>query len=352
VVTQDPVNEEGEHGEMIAVNETLNGFNGLSEPPDCQPELDSLPQQAECKSQQKLDETLYLIGRPTLKDFVRFIGKHAVSPEDEGTLNDEWQSAAAVIRRLEKEEAGAADNPIIRKLGPEYEPLLIEFLKDPLVRNGFNAVPTEVAFVELDRLVVYQKHIDLTYVAELERKLGPNPTKEEIFRTCLPYDHPQPPAKWARMHHNKFVFVSASNDLRFLDSMALQPENITNYPPPGDMLGILGIAIGFGSNFMNAVYTENRLILNNGSHRAYALRRMGLTHAPCIVQHVSSRDELDLVASSEVRHNPNFFLTNPRPSMLRDYFDPRLHKVIQSQRRLRQITVSFEIDEAYVPALS
>ena len=134
--------------------------------------------------------------------------------------------------------------------------------------------------------------------------------------------------------------------------MQLQASNIKGYPPPGNVLGILGIAIGFGSNFMNAIYAENRLILNNGSHRAYALRRMGLTHAPCIVQHVSSRDELDLVASSEVRHNPNFFLTNPRPSMLRDYFDPRLHKVIQSQRRLRQITVSFEIDEAYVPALS
>ena len=73
---------------------------------------------------------------------------------------------------------------------------------------------------------------------------------------------------------------------------------------------------------------------------------------PVLRPYTVINDELDLVASSEVRHNPNFFLTNPRPSMLRDYFDPRLHKVIQSQRRLRQITVSFEIDEAYVPALS
>jgi len=334
---------------MIATKETLNGFNSISHETERKPATTPASEPA---VQERLDQMLYLTGRPTLKDFVRLIGSQAVRPQDEGRLNDEWQSAAKVARKLETEEAGAPDNPAIRKLGPEHQPLLVELLKDPLVRNGFNAVPSEVAFVELDKLVVYQKHIDLTFVQELENKLGPAPSEEEVVRTCLPYDHPQPPAKWGRVHHDKYVFVSPSNDLRFLDAMALQPGNIKDYPPPGNTLGILGIAIGFGSNFMNAVYAENRLVLNNGSHRAYTLRKMGLTHAPCIVQHVSSRDELELVASSDVRHNPDFYLKNPRPSMLRDYFDPRLHKVIEVNRRLRQITVSFEIDEAFVPALS
>jgi hypothetical protein len=303
------------------------------------------------RSQEPLDEILYLTGRPTLKDFVRFTANQAVNPPKEGILTEEWQTAAKVVRALEKEETGAADNPTIRKMGPEYEPLLIEFLKDPLVRNGFNTVPTEVAFVELDRLVVYQKHIDLTFVRQLQSKLGPAPAEDEVFRTCLPYDHPQPPAKWSQVHHNKFVFVSASNDLRFLDAMEMRPENIKDCPPPGNILGIVGLAVGFGSNFMKAVYAENRLILNNGSHRAYALRKIGLTHAPCIVQHVSSRDELELVASSDVRRDPDFYLTHPRPSMLRDYFNPKIRKVMPVYRRLRQVTVTFEIDECYVPAL-
>src|SRR2546421_6741342 len=37
--------------------------------------------------------------------------------------------------RLEREEAGMADSPSIRKMGSEHEPLLIECLKDPLVRQ-------------------------------------------------------------------------------------------------------------------------------------------------------------------------------------------------------------------------
>jgi len=304
-------------------------------------------------NQDAADENLYLIGRPTLKRYLRFVRDHAVKPPDEGTLTDEWQAAYDFARTLEKEEAGAADNPPLTKLevNSRNEPLLTEFFKDPLVRNGFNTVPTEVAFVELDRLVVYQHHIDLTYVRLLERELGRSPSEEQIFRTSLLHDHPQPPVKWSRVHGNKFVFVSPSNDMRFLGAMKLQADNIQDYPPPGNLAGVLGIAVGFGSNFMNAIYAENRLILNNGSHRAYALRKMGVTHVPCIIQHVSSREKLDVVAASEVTDKPKYYLEHPRPSMLRDYFNPKLHKVMPVHRQLRQITIKFEVDQEYVPAL-
>ena len=295
-------------------------------------------------------EKLYLTGRPTLKEFLRFVRKNALNPPEEGLLADEWEIAKIFARSLETTEAGAADNAPIHKLGSQYEPLLIEFLKDPVVQRSFNTVPTEVAIVELDRMIVYQKHIDLTFVRQLERKLGPSPTQEQIFRTCLPYDHPHPPVKWSRMRRNSYVFMSPSNDLRFLGAMPLKPADIMSSSSSGNLVGIVGLAVGFGSNFMNAIYAEKRLILNNGSHRAYTLRKMGITHVPCIVQHLGSWDQLDVVASTEVAENPDFFLKNARPSMLQDYFNPRLHKVMPVHRRLQQITVRFEVEENSVPA--
>jgi hypothetical protein len=295
-------------------------------------------------------EYLYLMGQPTLKEFIRYVRSHAVEPPNAGDLSEAWHAAQKIVRRLEQDEPGVCDGPTIEKLGPEYKPLLIEFLKDPLVQNSFNTVPTEVAFVELNQLVVYQKHIDLTFVRQLKEKLGPSPTDEQIFRTCLPFDHPQPPVKWSRVHRDKFVFISPSNDLRILGPMQLSAKNIKDYPPPGDIVGVAGVAVGFGSNFLNAVYTENRLILNNGSHRAYALRELGITRVPCIIQHTSTRDELDVVGATEICDEPEYFLKHPRPSMLKDYFSPQLRMVMPVRKRLCQITVKFETDEFTTPA--
>lgn len=318
--------------------------DGESMPPKPQTHADRAAPQADA------DEYLYLIGQPTLKQFLRFVRDRAVSPEGSGDLTEEWQAANAVMRMLQKEEAGIANHPAIEPVAPDNE-LLLEFLKNPLVRNSFNTVPTEVAYVNLNELVVYQHHIDLTFVRRLQQNLKPSPTKEEIFRFCLPDERVLPPAKWSRMHRDKYVFVSPSNDLRFLGVMPLEGKHVHGYPHPGNLVGVVGLAVGFGSNFLNAIYAEGRLILNNGSHRAFALHEMGITRVPCIVQHVSCREELNVLACTAVTDAPNFFLKEPRPMMLKDYFDPRLRKILPVHKRTRQVTVKFEIDDGFLPAI-
>ena len=284
------------------------------------------------------DEYIYLIGQPTLKQFLRFAKDRAVHSQSPGTLTEDWHAENAVVRTLEKEDTGIADDPEIDPVNPDNE-LLLEFLKAPLVRNNFNTVPTEVAFVNLDQLVVYQHHIDLTFVRQLKARMGPNPSEAEVFRFCLPAEQVLPPAKWSRLRKDTYAFVSPSNDLRFLGVMSLDREDIQNYPPPGNLVGVVGIAVGFGSNFLNAIHAENRLILNNGSHRACALREMGITRAPCIVQHTSHREELSVLACTAVTEAPNFFLKDPRPMMLKDYLNPKLRKVLPVRRRVRRVIV-------------
>lgn len=339
---------------MAAVPEAFDtNFQQVLKAMKPSPAAAAAPQRVAVSPTNQVDESLYLIGRPKLKQFLRFVRHNAVDPPPEDSLIEEWQAAKEHIQALQHEDAYCADYPVISrmKVDAKYEPLLVEFLKDPLVQNGFNTVPTEVAFIDLDRLVVYQKHIDLTFVKQLQARLGPTPGDEDIFRTCLPYHHPRPPARWSRAEDDSYVFVSPSNDLRFLGAMRLKGEHIQGYPHPGELVGVVGLAVGFGSNFLNAIHFENRLILNNGSHRAYALRELGVTHVPCIVQHVSTCDELEMVASHEVRRDPERFLKDPRPSMLRDYFNPKLRKVMPAHRQVRQVKIQFSFSEYFAPAL-
>ena len=300
-----------------------------------------------------VDEYVYLLGRPPLKQFLDFVEEQVVDGRslERRALIEEWTSANNVIRLLEENEAGWADNPKIGAIGPHLEHLLNEFLKDPLLEHSFRSVPIEVGIVELDRLVVYQKHINLEFVRAAKKKLGDAPGDEDVFKTCLPSDRATPAAKLIRSRNDTYQFLSPSNDLRFLGPMILQSDHITGQPHPGVLVGVIGLAVGFGTNLLNVIHAENRLVLNNGSHRAFTLRQLGIAHVPCLIQHVSSREELTLVGSAELKLNPDRYLLHPRPPMFKDYFDPRLRKVFPVTRQLRQVRVNFNIEENYLPAV-
>jgi hypothetical protein len=107
--------------------------------------------------------------------------------------------------------------------------------------------------------------------------------------------------------------------------------------------------VGFGSNFLSVIRSDSRLLLHNGYHRAYALRAAGFTHAPAVIQTVTRRDELALVASQTVVDEPAFYFAAKRPPMIKDFFDPRIGKVLPVRRMEKVIEVSFEYEEHDVP---
>jgi len=89
------------------------------------------------------------------------------------------------------------------------------------------------------------------------------------------------------------------------------PDQLSGFVSSGRPFAYIVLGIGYASNYLNALQVDGRLILNNGSHRAYALRDIGLTHVPCLVQRISRRDEMDLVASGDVQNNPDRYLKAP-----------------------------------------
>jgi hypothetical protein len=264
---------------------------------------------------------------------------------------DEWRAANDRVRELETTEAGIADNPAIEPLPPELEELAAAVLADSTFRQAFRLLPTQLRMVELDRLLVHQKHINLMYVDEIRKRLPEGrPTAEDVFRLCVPLDIHTVPVRMTRTAPNSYSFVSPSHDFRFIQPVLLDADQVSDYDRMGPVTAVFGGVVGFGWNSVNALHVENRLILNNGSHRAFALRELGLTHVPCVVQRITRSEEYEIASCEELRRHPDRLLKPARPALLKDYFDDRLRKIIDVARKHRMITVTIGVEATDVPA--
>lgn len=290
-------------------------------------------------------EILWLLGQPALDDYLAFIREKAIGGRtmSPAMLADEWRAANDVFHELETTEAGAADQAECLSLPAMLEPLADALRADPYYRATFDTMPTEIRMVELDRLIVSQKHIASVFSAARAAALGSSPTPQDLFRFCLPLDRENPAVRIQRLASNRYLFSSGSTDLRAHEPLLLGPEQIAGISSYGPIAGALGLLVGFGSNFLTCIRSDNRLVLHNGYHRAYTLRALGITHAPCIVETVTRTDELRVAASETVSDAPAFYFLAKRPPMLRDFFDPRLVKRLKVRPMETVVEVEFKM---------
>jgi len=294
----------------------------------------------------KSSEELWLLGQPDLGYFLQFVREKVVggaelSPKE---LVDEWRSANDYYYELEENEAGIVDRVECRELDRCLLPLAEQVLASPWFRRAFDTLPTSLAMVELDRLVVFQPNVTLDFVNDLKKRLGADPDPRRLFRFCLPLERPEPPVNLQRLSSRRYQVSSESADFRFLEAAVFEADQISDYEPQGRIGAVIGAVVGFGSNFLNVIRDENkRILLNNGYHRAVALRELGITHAPCIIQEVTRRDELAVAAGSTVNRTPFFYFGKKRPPLLKDFFDPRIRKVLPVRRIRRVVEIEIEV---------
>lgn len=299
-----------------------------------------------------VDDYVFLLGRPPIGEFLGFIRTMALDGQSahQGALTREWRAASDHLTALEKSEAGMADNPPTGALPAQMQPFAQRVISDPMFQQAYRFVPTDIALVELDRLVVFQKFINLGFVQALKASLPSRPRGADVARLAFGLDRALPQPQFMQNSPNVYSFISPSNDFRFLENRIVTPEQVTGFTSTGRSVAYIILGVGFGSNYLNALHVDGRLILNNGSHRAYTLRDLGITHAPCLIQRVSRREELDLVASGDVQENPDRYLKTPRPPLLKDYFDSNLRRVVPVPRKNRLVRIQFGVEQSDVPA--
>ena len=293
------------------------------------------------------EQEMWLLGQAPLRKYVDFVVDIGAGPKvlDRTRLVQEWSAAAAWYEELAKTEPGIADHLDCRPLPPELAPLAGDILASARFTRSFNHLPSRVEMVELARLVVCQNHVTRSFVDRLKEGLGPDPDPVALFRFCLPPEDSRAPVQIRELGSGRYEFRSHSTDFRFHEPVLLKGRQLADYDSFGSVAAALGLVVGYSSNFLNAVCDDDkgRLVLHNGYHRACALLELGVTHAPCVVQTVTSRDELDLVGKPIVVNDPGYFFNGPRPPLLKDFLDPKIRKIFPVKKVSRVIEIAFEV---------
>jgi hypothetical protein len=292
---------------------------------------------------------VFLLGRPPIEEYLSFVVQASPGENvDLALLAEQWRNAASVVDGLTASEAGIADNPSLTPLPDDLTEQATRFMNDPAVRASYALLPARITMVSLDQLVVFQKQINLRYADELQGLVGDEKAVDErLLKFCMAIDQPEPTINRGQTAANTFVFQSISTDARFLGAALLDASQITGYTPSGRAHSAIVLYVGYGVNALNVLSIGNRLILNNGSHRAYALMAAGITAVPAIVQDVAREEELSSFPA--IQQNKRLYLESPRPPMLKDYFNSSLYQVVQMPRRFRQIRLQFGMEPQDVP---
>ena len=296
-----------------------------------------------------------LVGHPPVTEFLGYVATQTLEGRsgDEGALMDAWRRGNDHLLALAETEVGYADAIEFGEMPGELAPLAARALTDPVMRRDYALAPVSIEWIELDRFVVHQKHINLAFVDELLVEIGESPSPTRIFEFALPYEKRRdPPVQAGQIGEASWTFRSVSNDFRVLSAELLEPEQVSGLKPGGVPSMFVALRLGYGSNYLSALSVGGRLVLHNGSHRAYALRAAGQTHAPCLVQHVSRHEELRAIVGDghPLMAPGENVLTTERPPLFKDYFDEELRMIVSVPASVRQVQVGFNLNVTDQPA--
>lgn len=293
-----------------------------------------------------------LLGQPHLADYLRFfqnrvIGGETASPR---ALAAEWRRANDIYYALLTEQAGLAETIEDLPLPAELTELAAELVSQAQYLQAYDSVATEIRWVELSKLVVSQGSVGLDHSDLLRKRLGASRTINDLFDFCLPRRTDSAPISMVRLPGDRYIFTSASTDLRFHDVQRMSAAQARTISSFGPVTTGLILPIGYGANLLSGIGSDKRIVLQNGYHRAYCMLAHGITHAPMVVERVSCLDELNLVGSDDVTDDPAHYFRSPRPPLLKDFLDPELTRQVLIHRLETRVELEIKVRTSTGPA--
>jgi len=294
----------------------------------------------------------YLFAFATQAEVWQYVRTQSV-PEELPRLSEilnAWREVQPRVAELTHVQAGMPDAIQITDIPPEYQAKLGAFAADDLFRKTFCHFPMAFGLVEIDKVVAPQRAVNVDYTTRLREKYPKTPTLNELLDICVSPKREMEPIQHLEVAPNTHVFSSPNSDIRFLGAFLKQLTNedldhaVTGGLPAAAVISF----VGYGGAPINVFLCGSRVVLNNGFHRVYALRSMGITHIPVVIQHVRN-PQLEFPA--HVAGLPREYLLGvPRPVLMKDFFEEGFTTTLKVRDRLKMVTVAIGCNQHEIPA--
>jgi hypothetical protein len=290
----------------------------------------------------------YMFGAVTQIELRNFLEVNSVDSETrKQEIRRDWPAAVERFEELRRTEAGTPDSISGRPL-PAASDRRAEVLRaDATFATTFANYPISFEEVEIDKLIACQRSVHVEYVSYLSSKY--KQMNDDVFGFCLPQAEDVSPISIGRTAPNAFTASSENPGLRFLGAYEepYRPGLLQIEVPGGQAVRAIILVLGYGGSAANVFRVGKRMILNNGFHRLFTLRAFGKTHAPVVVQHVT-HPEVEL--PPQIAELPREYLVgNPRPGLMKDFFEDRLTCEITQRGFLKALQVGWGVNESMVP---
>lgn len=259
-----------------------------------------------------------------------------------------WEEASVRMTKLAENEAGIADKIVIEEPPQSIQTRLVAIKGDRLFNASFSAMPTSFKVVDIDYLVAPQREVNLDYVDAICERI-PGNTIEELIEFCVGPRTEPPELKSLQTHQNQMIYSSRSLDLRFLGGSpkAITEDDIKVAYGGGQPVEVATLLVGFGAAPINVFMVGNRLILNNGFHRVVALRKVGITRIPVVVQQVAN--SAFEFPEQILGLSRSYLLDSPRPVLVKDFFDDTLTLELRLKPRRKTVKVTWVVEDGVIP---
>jgi hypothetical protein len=292
---------------------------------------------------------LYMYGAVTQIELNNFLlGNSVDSEERQQEIKTQWLNAAEAFQQTVNDEAGLAESITTQPLGAELSGVVEDIRNNPAFTKTFSNYPLSFEEIEIDRIVASQRTVHLDFVEEIKAKAKFSSAKELATFSLHP-GQDTTPLKFGRTAQNAFTFSSENPSLRFLDAVEhpYATDLKAGYHPGGQPIHAVTILVGYGISTINVFRVGKRIILNNGFHRLYALRSLGIASAPVVVQHITHPElELPQVIADLPR---DYLISAPRPALMKDFFNPVLNCEVRQRNFIKALQVGWGIEDRRVP---